>query len=293
MTKSSNDAAKTIELFEKATAENRDTASRHGNLIELSREDAADVMVTADLHGQRLTFQRLIDDADLQANQTRHLVMQEVCHGGPVYPSTSYPSTSSCMSHLLLEDVARLKVEFPERFHFLLSNHELAEVTDFPITKKGRILNLTFRAGIAQMYGEAADDVQQAYGEFLISCPLAVRLENGVFVSHSIPASVDQREFDESIFHRDLTSHDLSPKGDVFRLVWGRDFREENVATFAEQVGANILLTGHEPCKAGFSTPNSRQIILDCCGDRACYLIVPVGESVSQADLVERITKVY
>jgi hypothetical protein len=54
--------------------------------------------------------------ADLDRNPRRHLIMQEVCHGGPTYPD------GGCKSHRMLEDVARLKVRYPERFHFLLSN---------------------------------------------------------------------------------------------------------------------------------------------------------------------------
>jgi hypothetical protein len=64
-----------------------------------------------------------------------------------------YPGGDGCMSHLLLEDCARLKTEFPERFHFLLSNHELAELGDFLISKSRRMLNMAFRFGINEMYG--------------------------------------------------------------------------------------------------------------------------------------------
>ena len=49
------------------------------------------------------------------------------------------------MSHTLLEDVAQLKVDYGDRFHFILANHELSELTDFPIMKSGRMLNLLFR----------------------------------------------------------------------------------------------------------------------------------------------------
>src|SRR6185369_6088628 len=76
---------------------------------------------------------------------------KEVCHGVPEYPG----ETGGCMSHLLLEDCIRLKSEYPERFHFLLSNHELAELGDFPICKSRRMLNVVFRCGINELYGSA------------------------------------------------------------------------------------------------------------------------------------------
>jgi hypothetical protein len=193
------------------------------------------------------------------------------------------------MSHLLLEDVARWKLQFPQQVHYLLSNHELSELTDFPIAKCGRILNLQLRAGIQEQYGDAASEVRDAAMEFVGSCPLAVHLSNGVFLCHGAPNLVDQNGFDTGVFDRTLTADDLRSGGAAFRLVWGRDFRPENAAAFASLVGAKILIHGHEPCAAGYSVPNSQQIILDCCGQNACYLLLPVTEDLNHQQIVQRI----
>ena len=96
---------------EKAMAANLATASRRGNLITLDHGAADDVMVVADLHGHRVNFDRLLRIADLDAHPRRHLIMQEVCHGGPLYPSEA-----GCMSHLMLEDVMQLKAAYPDAF---------------------------------------------------------------------------------------------------------------------------------------------------------------------------------
>lgn len=195
------------------------------------------------------------------------------------------------MSHLLLEDVARLKVKYPERFHFLLSNHELAELNDFPIAKGGHMLNLQFRAGLKRMYGDAIWRVRDAFVEFLSTCPLTVRLASGVFVCHGIPELIDDHGFDTGVFRRPLTKADLSPDGAAFRLVWGRDFRPENAEAFSELVDANVLIHGHEPCAEGFAIPNERQIILDCAGPNACYLIVPAGGTITHEQIAARIQR--
>jgi hypothetical protein len=126
-------ASDVIDLCNQAAAANRSCAARQGNVIVLTAGNADDLMIVADLHGNRLNFEKLLAIADLDGHPRRHLIMQEVCHGGPEYPG----SDGGCMSHLLLEDCARLKTEFPDRFHFLLSNHELAELGDFPISKRG------------------------------------------------------------------------------------------------------------------------------------------------------------
>jgi hypothetical protein len=191
------------------------------------------------------------------------------------------------MSHLLLEDMALLKNRYQERFHFILGNHELAELVDFPITKASRMLNLTFRCGLQAMYAEATDRVRDACLEFIQTCPLAVRLENGGFICHSAPEKVAEEGFDTGIFERPLTREDLAPHGPVFRLVWGRDFRAENGASFARLVDAKVLIHGHEPCPDGFRVPNDHQIILDGCGRRVSYLLLPTQGELRHGEVVE------
>src|SRR6187401_354580 len=142
-------AAVVVAQCRAAAAANCACGARRGNVVCLTPENSADVMIVADLHGNRLNFRKLLAIADMDNHPRRHLIMQEVCHGGPEYPG----ETGGCMSHLLLEDCIRLKTEFPERFHFLLSNHELAELGDFPICKGRRMLNLLFRCGINELYG--------------------------------------------------------------------------------------------------------------------------------------------
>jgi hypothetical protein len=276
-----------IATMREATAQNVATPACVGCVIELGDELADDVLIAADLHGNRINFEKLLKAAGLANNPRRHLVMQEVCHGGPTYPS------GGCMSHLLLEDIASLKNEFPDRFHFMLSNHELAELTDFAIMKSGRMLNLAFREGLQQLYGDRAEEVRQAYLEFLASCPIAVRLASGVFISHSIPENVDRNGYDIEIFSRRLERRDFRPRGPVFRLVWGRDFREENATAFAQLVRTNLLIHGHEPCDEGFQIPNSKQVILDCCSEDACYVILPTHGELTQQDVVNRVVKLH
>lgn len=273
-----------LQTLRAAVAANRATAARVGNVITLDDASANDVVVSADLHGHRHNFEQILRAADLDHHPRRHLLMQEVCHGGP-----TYPGGMGCMSHLMLEDVARLKARYPEQFHFLLSNHELSELTDFPILKSGKMLNLMFRSGIQQMYGDAGEAVREAYLEFIGSCPLAMRLANGVWISHSVPARIDNGVFDTQVFDRPLQPSDLASGGPAFELVWGRDFRQENIDCFAGKVDAQWFITGHEPCPAGYQTPNTRQLIIDSCGSQACFMTLPVCQGIDLEELVRRI----
>ena len=287
MPASPNDVAELISMLERATEANFCTMGRSGSTVVLDRRLADEVMVTGDLHGNRENFERILKTADLDHHPGRHLVLQEVCHGGPVYPQDG-----GCMSHQLLEEVASLIVKYPDRVHFLLGNHELSEVSDYPIQKNRRMLNLVFRIGMQHCYGAATAKVREAYCPFLRSCPLAIRLPGGVFLSHSIPQHVDEHGFDAGLLKRSVKASEFQQhEGPVFDLVWGRDYRPENARAFAQAVDARVLINGHEPCDAGYFTPNEFQIIIDCCGASACYITVPTDREYSYAELVERIRK--
>ncbi|MGO9112931.1 MAG: metallophosphoesterase [Thermoguttaceae bacterium] len=273
------------ELYKAADA-NLATAGRLGNLIDIDPQSGDDVMLTGDLHGHRRNFNLIRRIAALETLPRRHLVLQEVCHGGP-----AYPQNGGCMSHSILEDIARLKVRYPDRVHFLLGNHELAELTDYPIQKNRQMLNVLFRMGLEQMYGPDSERMREALLAFLRSCPLAVRIAGGVFVCHSIPEGIDERLFDQTIFTRPMDPLEFYERGDIFHLVWGRDHRPENARAFAELMGARVLIHGHEPCQEGFDVPNPHQIILDCCGDQACYVVLPTDREWTQTEVVQRIQR--
>ncbi|MHC2069191.1 metallophosphoesterase [Bremerella sp. T1] len=288
MSVAANVAQNTVECYQKAGQILRDSSLRRGNVVYLDESTADDVMVTADLHGNRTNFRRILDIADLDSNPGRHLVFQEVCHGGP-----TYPKAGGCMSHLMLEDIAQLVIRYPNQVHFLISNHELAELTDYPIMKAGKMLNLMFRCGMGQMYGDAAPAVRAAQLQFLGSLPIAIRIGDRIMVSHSLPKQCDEEPFDATIFDRELNANDRACGGSLHRLVWGRDFRQENVDELSKQLGIELFITGHEPCQYGFASPNSRQIVLDCCSRLGKYLMVPVSEDLTQEDLLNRIHSLH
>ncbi|MEZ6069239.1 MAG: hypothetical protein R3C10_02990 [Pirellulales bacterium] len=276
-----------IDTYAKAAEANRRLPARRGNVVEITEEIADDVMITADLHGHRRNYNMIRQKAALDEHPRRHLVMQEVCHGGP-----TYPENGGCMSHTMLEDVAKLKAKYPERVHFILSNHEMAELTDYPILKAKKMLNLMFRLGMQQMYGPATEKVREAALDFIRSLPIAVRLPGGIFICHTIPEEVDRQGFDVEFLDRPLEAIDYQEQGPLFRMMWGRDHRAENARAFADRVGARLLINGHEPCPDGFCRPNDVQLILDCCNEKGSYVIVPVGgPPLDHASLVERVER--
>lgn len=282
-------AKQTAETFQAAAEAIRRMPLRHGNLVLLDETNADDVLITADLHGNRTNYHRILEIAALDEHPRRHVVFQEVCHGGPAYPG----GVGGCMSHLMLEDIAELTLRYPERVHFLISNHELAELTDHPISKGGKMLNLLFRTGLQSMYGEGTEIVRDAYLDFLGSLPIGLRVAGEVLVLHSLPKECDERPFQRALFEREITPADCECGGALSLLVWGRDFRQENVDAFAVQSGAELFVTGHEPCQHGFAAPNTRQVVLDCCGSQGHYMLLPVRSGLTQRDLLSAVLPLH
>jgi hypothetical protein len=288
MVADSDTIRRVIATYHQAAEANLRTAARRENVVHLTRELGSEVLISGDLHGHRLNFNRLQALAELASHDDRHCVVQEACHGGP-----TYPDGGGCMSHLLLEDIAALKTRFPAQFHFLLGNHELSELTDLLIAKGGRMLNLQFHSGLQTMYGSAALEVREAALSFLRTCPLAVRVDDGIFLCHGSPDCQCPDGWNAAVLSRQPAPGDWLFGGDVYRLLWGRNFSPENADRLAACVQAEVLIHGHEPCSRGFSIPNRRQIILDSCGMNGCCVLLPIGRQLTQADVVNRIRHIY
>ncbi|HEV3079999.1 MAG TPA: metallophosphoesterase [Gemmataceae bacterium] len=257
----------------------RDTPGRKGRLVSL--QEAGEVMVVGDLHGNVENFRKVLQKAELQKHSRRHLVLQELIHGPHKY------AAGGDKSHQLLDLFAALKCQFPRQVHMLLGNHELSQWTGQAIAKVESDLNALFREGVGTAYGPHAPHIYAAYLELFAVVPLALRTFNRIFLCHSLPSASKMSEFDPAKLEWDVhDENDLRPGGSIHTLVWGRDTREETAAAFLQKVGADLLITGHIPCGQGFEAPNSRQLILDALGSPACYCLFPTDRALTQQELL-------
>ena len=260
----------------------RSTPGRTGGVVSV--EQAEDVMVVGDLHGNIPAFRKVLGVAALQEHPRRHLVLQELIHGNRVYPDDG-----GDRSHQLVDLVAALKCQYPERVHLILGNHELSELTGRVIGKNGTALNALFRLGINTAYGTHADAVFEAYKSLFKALPLAVRTPNRVFLCHTIPDAIYLDDLDPAIFQLDEWPPEAMKRGGaVYVLTWGRDTSEETLERFAKLVDADWFITGHQPCDEGFRQPNQRQIIIDGTDPHPTYILFPANEPVTIESLVER-----
>jgi hypothetical protein len=272
------DPIKLLTTLHRAAEAFRTTPGRSGRVIALV--EAADVLVVGDLHGHLGNFQAALRLADLSRHPRRHLVLQELIHGQQRYP------TGGEKSHQLLDLTAALKVQYPERVHFIPGNHELAQATGRAVAKDDIDYNAVFLEGIQTAYGEQADAIYGAYLEMIAAAPLVVRTPNRVFVSHSLPSALKLPRFHYEDLLRESQPTDLESSGSAYAISWGRDTRGEHVEEFLRLVDADFLVTGHIPCEGGIWAPNDRQVVLDAMQSPGGYCLFPADRTLTHAELV-------
>jgi hypothetical protein len=276
------DPTRLLKTIRQAIRAFQNTPGRKGHLIFL--DGSAEVMVAGDLHGNLENFRRLLERANFLAHPHRHLVFQELLHGPFHYPS------GGDKSHQLLDLLAALKCQFPDRVHLLLGNHELAQWTGQWIAKGNHDSNELFRQGVKTAYGQSAEEIYAGYLELFAVVPLAVRTPNRVFISHSLPRQAHLDTFDPAVLEQDDPQpKEFLPGGSLHALVWGRDSTAATVTAFLHKVDADLLITGHIPCENGYQVPNDKQLILDCMGSPGCYCLFPAERALTHQELVDSV----
>ncbi|WP_165220805.1 metallophosphoesterase [Aquisphaera insulae] len=251
------DPQKILTTVNRAAELMRATPGRTGSIIHLA--DADEVMVVGDLHGNLGAFKSTLQVAALDRHPRRHLVLQELVH-----EINKYDEDRPDRSHRLVDLVAALKCQHPERVHLILGNHELSELTGRVIGKDGQTLNLRFRLGIEQAYGPRTNDVYQAYLALFASLPVGVKTSNRVLVVHSLPDARYLDSLDLEVLSADRWPEESMKRGGtIYAVTWGRDTTPETADRFAEMIDADLFITGHQPCDEGFRRASHRQIIVD------------------------------
>src|SRR5215475_2612355 len=142
----SYDADEVIETFGIATEENQLDPLRQEQVIVFPGE--GELWVAGDIHDHRNNFRKLIAIADLGNNPQRHLLIQELIHGD------HFDEKGRESSWETLYRAAELKSDFPSQVHFLLANHDLAQIHGEGIMKAGLSVCEAFTAGVKQAFGE-------------------------------------------------------------------------------------------------------------------------------------------
>ena len=275
------DPQKILATIRKATELMRSTPGRSGSVI--AHDDADEVMVVGDLHGNLPAFRQALTIAALDRHPRRHLVLQELVH-----EINKNDDDRPDRSHRLVDLVSALKCRYSQRVHLILGNHELSELTGRIIGKNGHTLNLRFRQGMELAYGVRTQDVYEAYLVLFAALPLAVRTPNRVFVCHTLPDARYLEALDLALLETDHWPEEAMKRGGtIYALTWGRDNAPETADRFAAMVDADWFITGHQPCDEGFRQASHRQIIIDGTNPYPAYCLFPALGAVTIELLLE------
>jgi len=274
------DPHKLLTTIRRATEHVRATPGRAGGVVSL--KGASDVMVVGDLHGNLPAFRKVLKLAALDRQPARHLVLQELIHG-----PAEYPDGGGDRSHQLVDLVAALKCQYPDRTHVILGNHELSELTGRIIGKDNETLNAKFYRGIQTAYGGRAGEIFEAYKALFAALPLAVRTPNRVYICHTLPDASDLDNLDIGLLAAEVwPAAAMQRRGTIYALTWGRDTAPETADRFAKMVDAEWFITGHQPCDHGFQQANHRQIIIDGTDPYPAYCLFPAEGPVTVDSLL-------
>ncbi len=271
----------TIDLLNKGICANQTDRFRRGNLICLPKTGS--LIVTGDIHGHRRNFERIVAFARLADHPDRHLIFQEIIHGGPE------DEAGGCLSYQLLFDVIRLKLRFPDQVHLVMGNHDTATICSTEVMKNGKEMNRAMSSALDREFRQSGPDVRLAIRQFLFSQPLAVRCGNRLWISHSLPGDRSLDEFDPAIFERELQVSDCERPGSAYLLTWGRRHSQPTLDRLAKTFDVDVFVLGHQPQTHGWCKAGENLIILACDHNHGCLLPIDLSKTYTAADLADRI----
>jgi hypothetical protein len=277
-------ADQVIEALSCAKEENELSTLREHQIVTLPAD--GEVWMTGDLHDHRRNYDRLVHAADLGNNPQRHIVLHELIHGD------RFDEKGADGSWETLYKAASLKCDYPGQVHFLLANHDLAQIYGEGIMKAGLSVCEAFNAGVRRDFGQSAGTVNVAITEFLLSLPLAIRCSNGLLFCHSLPTDEQIATYDYTVFNRALAGPDYKRRtGPVYQLIWGRHMTPAMVEQFAANMGASLIVTGHQPQDTGYAVNGPQHLIIASDHNQGVFLPIELSEQYDMDGLVLRLRK--
>jgi len=270
----------TIQLFAAAATANVSSIHRQGSCDCLGSRGR--ILMTGDLHDHTANLFKMLKLSQLERDDTNHVVLHEMIHG-------PHRINGCDLSVRMLARVAATKNRYPDQVHLLHSNHELAQLMGQPISKDGVSVIGAFDEGVDFIYGHRADDVRAAAGRFIRSFALAVRCENGIFCSHSLPGPRRMDGFDPEVLDRDLCEADLVSGGSAHLMVWGRNHDDALAENLGNKWDADVFVIGHQPAEMGYTTEGQSILILASDHDHGVALPIDLAATYALDELVARL----
>jgi len=270
-----------IDLLNEGTEASYSDKFRCGNSIHLPGEGS--LIATGDIHGHRRNFERIVTFADLANKPYRHVVLQEIIHGGP------QDSEGGCLSYKLLFDAVRYKLSFPHQVHIIMGNHDTTFIISSEVMKNGKEMNRAIRSALDREFQQDSGNIIQAMKQFLLSQPLAVRCDNRLWLSHSLPSDFYVDKFDREVLQRPLKMEDCEKPGSAYLLTWGRNHSQTLLDRMAELLDVDTFILGHQPQQQGWSQAGENLIIIASNHNHGCLLPINLSKSYTIDELIDSI----
>lgn len=203
------------------------------DLVRLSCKGKA--IIGTDLHGNLDDFNKLIKAWEDISPKKNHLVLTgDFIHAMGRDDDRSLDILDKIM------DCRKYK-----NFHLLLGNHEWATIIHISVYKGGLNQSLNFNELLKNKFGDEWNDKLEEYTTFFQQLPVAVRTDNGVFISHAGPPE-GVKSLDEIM---DLTSQGYFDNDKLYGLLWNRyhDYCKDDVDNFLKVVDCQAMIVGHTP----------------------------------------------
>ena len=270
-----------VNLLNAGTRLNQRDPLRNGNTICFP--GLGDLIVAGDLHNHQRNFQRVRTVAALDKHPDRHVILQEIVHGGVLGADGGDHSLD-----LLLEAI-KWADEYPGQVHFLMANHDLAQVYGHPIMKDGYDLTDRFTRYFKIRAGTNFAAANQAFRGFILTMPLAAVTFAGILLAHSLPGPRDMATFDSTILRRQITEADFARTGSAYQLIWGRGQTPAVLAALAKAWWCEVFICGHQAQDAGWGRIGERMLILDSCHNHGVYLRMDLAKPYTMDELIAAI----
>jgi hypothetical protein len=152
-------------------------------------------------------------------------------------------------------------------------------------------MNRAMCMAMEREFGEASADVELATRQYLFSQPLAVRCDNRIWMSHSLPSGHLIDKFDPGILSRQLKINDVVRPGSAYLLTWGRKHSQELLDSIAETFDIDLFILGHQPQEQGWCQAGKNLIILASNHNHGCLLPIDLAKSYNVEQLIESIVQ--
>lgn len=273
-------AANAIHLLNAGARMNMTDPLRNGNMLCFPGE--GELIISGDLHNHDRNFQRIQTVADLDRHPNRHVILQEIVHGGPI------ARDGADLSLKMLLDAIAWADRFPGQVHFLLANHDLAQVQGQAIMKDGYDLTERFNRYFKQVTG-GGPDALNAFRAFIYSMPLAAITLTGILLTHSLPGPRELATFDTGILRRQLIDSDYARTGSVYSLIWGRNQTQEGLIALSRAWWSDLFVCGHQTQDSGSGVIGDRMLLIDSSHNHGAFLKIDLAKQYTLDDLVNSV----